>query len=71
MLSLGNISKDVLANNMKKKKRKKMKKKKQKATTTTTGLNRYVYNFSVDQRAFDIKDITTIHKYLMEKHDIN
>ena len=31
------------------------------------GLNRYVYNFSVDYMAFDINDITTIHKYLMKK----
>ena len=44
---------------------------KKKQKTATTGLNKYVYNFSVDYRAFDIKDITTIHKHLVEQHDIN
>ena len=44
-LFLGNISGDVLVNNMKK-----------------TGLNGCVYNdFSVDYKAFDIKDISSIH----------
>ena len=35
-----------------------------------TGLNRYVYNFSVDYDAFDVDDILDIHKYLMNKSDI-
>ena len=34
-----------------------------------TGLNGYVYDFSVDYNTFDISDITNIHKYLMKKHD--
>ena len=33
-------------------------------------LNRCVYNFSVDYRAFDTSNIIDIHKYLMKKHDI-
>ena len=53
-LYLGNISRDFSANNMKKK----------------TGLNGYVYDFSVDYRAFDTSNIINIHKYLMKKHDI-
>ena len=32
-----------------------------------TGLKGCVYNFSVDFKAFDILDITNIHKYLMKK----
>ena len=32
-----------------------------------TGLNGYVYDFSVDYDATDINDIKDIHKYLMEK----
>ena len=35
-----------------------------------TGLNECVYDFSVDYNAFDISDITHIHKYLMKSHDI-
>ena len=35
-----------------------------------TELNRCVYDFSVDYRAFNIKNIIDIHKYLMKKHDI-
>ena len=35
-----------------------------------TGLNRYVYDFFVDYRAFDTSNIVDIHKYLMKKHDI-
>ena len=57
LLCLGNISGDFSAKNVKKKKKKKR-------------LNRYVYNFSVDYRAFDTSNITDIHKYLMKKHDI-
>ena len=34
------------------------------------GLNGYVYDFSVDYRAFDTSNIIDIHKYLMKKHDI-
>ena len=32
-----------------------------------TGLNGYVYDFSVDYDAADIDDIKDIHKYLMKK----
>ena len=35
-----------------------------------TGLNRCVYNFSVDYRAFDTSNVINIHKYLMKKHNI-
>ena len=35
-----------------------------------TELNGRVYNFFVDQRAFDTSNIINIHKYLMKKHDI-
>ena len=34
----------------------------------TTGLNGYVYDFSVDYNAVD--DIKGIHKYLMKKNGI-
>ena len=27
-------------------------------------------NFSIDYKAFDISDITNLHKYLIKKHDI-
>ena len=30
-----------------------------------TGLNGFVYDFTVDYRAFDISDITNIHEYLI------
>ena len=33
-----------------------------------TGLNGYVYDFSVDYDAIDVDDILDIHKYLMKKH---
>ena len=33
-------------------------------------LNGWVYDFSVDYRAFDTSDILDIHKYLMKKHNI-
>ena len=36
-----------------------------------TGLKGYVYDFSVDYDAISISDITDIHKYLMEKNEIN
>ena len=35
-----------------------------------TGLNRYVYDFSVDYDHIPVDDILDIHKYLMKKHDI-
>ena len=35
-----------------------------------TGLNRCVYNSSVDYRAFDTSNVINIHKYLMKKHNI-
>ena len=33
----------------------------------TTGLNGYVYDFSVDYDAISVDDILNIHKYLMKK----
>ena len=35
-----------------------------------TGLNGYVYDFSVDYDAIGVDDILDIHKYLMEKNNI-
>ena len=35
-----------------------------------TGLNGYVYDFSVDCVAITVDDILYIHNYLMEKNDI-
>ena len=35
-----------------------------------TGLNRYVYDFSVDYDAITVDNILDIHKYLMKKNDI-
>ena len=35
-----------------------------------TGLNRYVYDFSVDYDAIAVLDILHIHNYLMKKNDI-
>ena len=35
-----------------------------------TGLNRYVYDFSVDYDAIAVDDILDIYKYLMEKNGI-
>ena len=35
-----------------------------------TGLNGYVYDFSVDYDAADVDDIKDIHKYLMKKNNI-
>ena len=34
------------------------------------GLNKCVYNFSVNYNTIDISDIINISKYLMKKHDI-
>ena len=53
-LCLGNVSKDWLVDNMKKK----------------TGLNEYVYDFSVDYDAIDVNDISDIRNYLMKKNEI-
>ena len=36
-----------------------------------TGLNGYVYDFSVDYDAIAVDDILDTHKYLMEKNNIN
>ena len=35
-----------------------------------TGLNGYVYDFSVDYRAVDVDDIKDIHKYFMKKNNM-
>ena len=35
-----------------------------------TGLNEYVYDFSVDYDAIAVDDILDIHNYLMKKNDI-
>ena len=35
-----------------------------------TGLNGYVYDFSVDYDVITVDDILDIHKYLMEKNGI-
>ena len=35
-----------------------------------TGLNGYVYDFSVDYNAIAVDDILDIHKYLMKKNNI-
>ena len=35
-----------------------------------TGLNGYVYDFSVDYDATDVDDIKDIHKYLMKESNI-
>ena len=35
-----------------------------------TGLNGYVYEFSVDYDAIAVNDILDIHKYLMKKNGI-
>ena len=35
-----------------------------------TGLNGYVYDFSVDYNATDVDDIKDIHKYLMKKNNM-
>ena len=58
LLCLGNISKDGSVDNTKKQNKKK------------TGLNGYVYDFSVDYDAIAVDDILDIHKYLMEKNGI-
>ena len=35
-----------------------------------SGLNGYVYDFSVDYDAITVDDILGIHSYLMKKNDI-
>ena len=35
-----------------------------------TGLNRYVYDFSVDYDTIAVDDILDIHKYLMKKNNL-
>ena len=35
-----------------------------------TGLNEYLYDFSVDYDAITVDDILDIHNYLMKKNDI-
>ena len=35
-----------------------------------TGLNGYVYDFSVDYDSTDVNDIKDIHNYLMKKNNI-
>ena len=35
-----------------------------------TGLNGYVYDFSVDYNATDVNDIKDIHQHLMKKNHI-
>ena len=35
-----------------------------------TGLNGYIYDFTVDYDAIAVEDILNIHKYLMEKNYI-
>ena len=35
-----------------------------------TGLNKYVYDFSVDFGSIDVDNILNIHKYLMKKHNM-
>ena len=35
-----------------------------------TGLNGYVYDFSVDYDAIAVDDILDIHKYLMKKNEM-
>ena len=39
-------------------------------TMKKTGLNGYVYDFSVDYGAIAVDDILDIHKYLMRKNSI-
>ena len=38
--------------------------------TKKTGLNGYIYDFSVDYDAIAVADILDIHKYLMKKNEI-
>ena len=54
-LCLGNISQDFSVDNMK---------------YVKTGLNGYVYDFTVDYDAIAVDNILDIHKYLMEKNNM-
>ena len=38
--------------------------------TNDTGLNKHIYDFSVDYDTIAVDDILDIHKYLMEKSDM-
>ena len=38
--------------------------------TKKTGLNKYVYDFSIDYDAIAVADILDIHKYFMKKNEI-
>ena len=40
------------------------------ACTKKTGLNGYVYDFSIDYDAITVADILDIHNYLMKKNEI-
>ena len=45
-------------------------KKKRKKNNKKTGLNGYVYDFSVDYNIIDTSNFISISKYFMRKHDI-
>ena len=75
-MCLGNISRDFSTYNMKKNKppplkkndnNKQTKKTKQTQKQKDTGLNEWVYRFSIDCRAFDTGDIIDIHKNFNER----
>ena len=34
-----------------------------------TGLNRYIYDFSLDYSSIDVSAIQDVHKYLMNKNN--
>ena len=75
-MCLGNISRDFSTYNMKKNKppplkknddNKQTKKTKQTQKQKDTGLNEWVYRFSIDCRTFDTGDIIDIHKNFNER----
>ena len=75
-MCLGNISRDFSTYNMKKNKppplkkndnNKQTKKTKQTQKQKDTGLNEWVYRFSIDCRAFDTGNIIDIHKNFNER----
>ena len=41
------------------------------ANMKQTGLYGYVYDFSIDYKPIAVDDMLDIHKYLMEKNDMN
>ena len=41
-----------------------------KANMKKTGLNGYLYDFSVDYDAITVDDILDIHKYLIKRHSV-